>query len=304
MKLIRYSLAALLSAALTSCGGGVLPTTASGTVTRTQAQGLTTRLNQLVTNISATNIQNPGAAVNGAGVSMASVGPFAEDADIFSNCSTITPNPTKDIDGDGLADEKNYVFDCTNISEGAYLVNKQGTVKILDLDTTKTLADGGGYSFTYDLKYNSQGAYSNEWSGFFKFEQVGTSSVYTSKFASFFTETHSGQDIEGSTVSNFTHTFTPTDAAQFWTAGTAKTTGFYRVIVKGDNGEGEILDWDFTFKFDADLVYEAEAVAGCKFFYKSGYLQFTDASSNVIRYDYSCDKYTYSFNGNVISTQN
>lgn len=299
MKQLKLSLAALACAAVVGCGGDAGPSAASGTVTQVQAQALRAKLDTLVTSLDVTNLQNPAGLVPGAGVTASSLKPFENDP--FAACTTITPNALADIDQDQISKEKNYKFSCNNIPEGNRLVTKTGTVEIRDLDDNLSVVDGGGYSFVYDMEYYSPDAWTGKYKGFYRFEKIGRTLTYSSEFSSSFTETHSGQDIVGSWESNYKHALTPTDASQPWAGGEINTDGYYRVIIKGDDGTGNILDWDFTFKMVSNsLVYESKHTSNCISYYKSGSLEFTDASNNVMKYEYSCDKYTYSFNGQVL----
>lgn len=304
MKYIKFGLLALVSAVLASCGGGGLaPTSTSGTVSAAAANhpSMKTNLNQLVTQLSA-NVQNPAAglgSIGGVTASAIAINPL--EADPFDSCTTITPSTLVDEDGDDIAVNKTYKYNCNGIDIGeGRPVSKKGTVTFQDLDDSVKTDNGGGYNFVFDLDFFSPNAWTSTNKGFYKLEKSGAKLTYTSQYFSSFTETHSGQDLEGGLSSNFTYVVAGTDAANPWRKGTSSTSGFYRLIVKGDDGDGNILDWDFTFKIDSAVEYENTADSGCTQYYKSGYLTFTDASNNKLRYDYTCNSVTFSFNGTVV----
>jgi hypothetical protein len=305
MKYFKFLLLVITGAGLTACGGGGnIPTEASGVVTTAQASSNTmiTNLNGLVANIG-TNLANPNNVSPGAGITSSAV-PFNLAAvDPYDACSTVTGNLT-DSDGDGIVAEKNYSFDCHGIDTGFYKTDKTGTATIKDLDETTTVSNGGGYYYSFDLSLNSPGAFSADWEGFYQMENTSTAWTYTSQFYSTFTETHSGQDLEGGQASNFVHVMKPDDPSDFYKRGTVVTDGFYRIIVKGDDGNGNILDWDFTFKLKGRATYERQSINACHYFYRDGYIEFEDTIGTKMRFDYFCDHYTYSVNGTVVLTQN
>lgn len=311
MKHIQFGLTALAMAVLTSCGGGTAPSSASGTVSLQVAQSakLQTELNAVITQLT-TNVENPGAGLGGiGGITASAVNVQPAEADPFAACTTITPASLTDEDKDNISLLKTYKFDCNNVDNGeGWPMSKKGTAVIKDLDDTVKTENGGGYSFDFDLNFFSAGAFESIYKGFYKLEKLGKKLIYTSEYEIVFTETHSGQDLAGGSHSNYTYTLEGVDAEQPWKHGKSTMNGFYRFIVKGTypdqhTGKDVVLDWDFTFKIDADLEYQRTSDSGCVSHYKSGYLEFTDASNNVMRYDYSCNKMTYSFNGVVITSQ-
>lgn len=302
MTSVKYIILFATSTALISCGGDAGLSAASGTVSAAAANNvkMRTELDKLVTELTA-SIQTPGNSVPG-GITTSAIQTLQEEQDPFASCTQVTPSALVDADADGISELKKYVYNCSNVPYGQYTTNKNGTVTIMDLDDDVTTGDGGGYSFEYDLVQNTPGYYSSEWTGLFKFERTGTSYLYTSQFKSIFTESHSGQDITGGVQSNYTHKLEAEDATKPWDKGSSLTDGYYRVIVQGDDGQGNILDWDFTFKIKSEVTYESTGTSSCTYYYKDGYLEFTDASNNTLRYTYACDSYTFSFNGQTIYT--
>lgn len=299
-----FKITTLLAGAilLARCGGDGALNAASGTVTAADVTNtrMTTELTKLMTELM-TNIQSPTGTIPG-GVTASTV--LTLENDPFESCTQITPATLVDADGDGISKLKKYVYNCSNIPYGDdYISNKKGTVLIQDLNDDVATGDGGGYSFEYDLEQNTPGAYESVWSGIYKFERTSTGYEYTSAFKSIFTETHSGQDIEGGFESNYSHKIVSEDSASPWTRGTATSDGFYRIVVNGDDGQGNILDWDFTFKFKTDVVFEQTNTSGCSYYYKEGFMEFTDAGNNTLRYTFTCNSVTFSYNGQAVQAQ-
>lgn len=301
MMMIKYSMLAALGIVLSSCGGGDLgPTAASGTISQSVASSTNIKnaFDQLIGKLSASSLQDPSSLAGVAGITTNAIKSNAADPE--AGCTTITPGTLVDADNDGMVAEKTYTYNCFGIVHGNYTYDKVGTVKLTD-DDDVPISEGGGFYHEYDLT-NDSDTHHSKWKGNFGLENDGKSLNHYSRFSSTFSEDHNGQNFVGGTESNYTYKLTYNDPVKPYDSGTIFQDGFYRLIIQGDLGnEYGVVDWDFTFEIKAELEYESTQTSGCTYYYKSGYLEFTDESNNRIRYTYTCDSVIYSFNGTEIT---
>lgn len=292
-------LTSLFALLLVSCGGAQIgPTSASGTVTQTQATALKAQLDQLIASVSPTSLQSPGTIVSVPGVTVSSVKQQAVDA--FDACTTVTPTTSVDNDADGIAASKTTTFNCYGVTlPGHEPADRVGTFVVSD-DDTKSVNDGGEYTMTYDVEFSSTD-YSSLWNGEHGLRNENGNLRFYGRYLATFEE----RGAQGGYESNYEQFMVPTDPVDPFAAGTMEINGFHRLILVGpvtiDNVTRDV-DWDITFGMTSGgLEYEDTGQSGCITFFKAGYWEFQDSAQNSIRYDYSCTSIIYTFNGTQIS---
>lgn len=304
MKFAYSAFCAISFLGLASCGGGVGPTAASGSVTKAQAIAMQSKLDDMVTAMGANITSAPTMGSEG-GVTASSVanGLSAQSLDFYGGCRTITPNPTVDADGDHIAKEKNYTYNCTDIiGESNNKFSQYGTAEIRDLNDNVKTEDGGGYSYKYDMRMEDEDN-KRDWKGEFSLVATSTSWDYTSVFRFHNYQIQSNVPDDYTWESNYKSSYKFDDIQKPWDKGRMKVEGFYRVkMYKIINGQ--TIDTDVTFHVrNQDVAYEKTPnSSGCTRYFYDGKMIFTDGAGNTIQYVFHCTSTDYFFNGEKIKT--
>jgi len=290
MKRLGNSLALL--AFLASCGSdeaGSYYTAASGTISEATA----TSLASTMTNAVKLSFTQPAELPSG----------FTRDT--FDSCTTQDPATTEDADSDLIAKTKKKTYACTDVPHGTIVMDQNGSYTVTDKDDTSATS---GYRYEYDITGGHSPARSGargdsetySYKGFFDLTKGADGGyAYTSNFQGF------GENVSTERAaytnkytygSTWSHTMTPTDAADPTAGGTVTMGGFwgYKVEVTGTD-PGGATNYDFVSKVTSEgLTYGG---TGCSNFFSAGSITFEDAAANKVVFTYTCSAVTRTYNG-------
>lgn len=300
---IGFALVATGAVSLSSCGGddtlsgpgGSIQAAAAGVaagVFLNGGKGMNLNLKPTETpNISGLSISGFNAG--------ASLGTSANDP--LDACTTVSPTTIVDADGDGIAKEKTYVYDCRDVlSQDGFATTAIGRISITDYDDTKDHMEGG---YRYDIEYEGSGVklpdydlrYSHR--GFFDARKMGASYVYTSQFSAGFSGKERDDNYDVTYRSNYKTVFTPDDSANPWATGKTQFTGFFGI-------EGKMNGKDYTFNVSwemgsTELVYDWQT---CNY-YKSGKMWWIDGAGQRFEITYNCTNFQTTFQGQNVTLE-
>lgn len=300
MKLKRFLLMGVSLAGLalnTSCigGGGAQPLDANtaGTVI---GNAVTNVLNKLPTSANAPTLPD---GLTGVTISSSNIKPLAAE------CETVTPATPIDGDSDDIPLEKNYVFDCTDLTVGESTFSRKGSLTISDKDDTIAGMLGGLRvdfdieKFAFTTADGSEGNFT--FTGFWDYILNSTSLVSESEFTGevkfsspayeFKTDFEYGY--------NWDYTMTPdtASAVAFFTSGSVSFEAEY--MMNGEfyvevNNEHQSYSggWKITMTTE-NLKY----LNSCSKWYSSGKIKIQDGSANLYELEFDCTTAKFYVNG-------
>lgn len=297
-------LVAMTAVSLSSCGGDDTLSGAGGSLQASQAAAVAGMFmtGSMGLNLNLKPTESPSLAQLGISGFSAGASVGTSVADPLANCTTITPSTVVDADSDGIAKEKNYVYDCNDILLlDGFNVKSVGKISVKDYDDTKGHLEGG---YRYEMEY--QGAsqklpdYDTTYShkGFFDGRRMGNSYVYQSEFTAGFAGSERGDKYDLKWRSNYSTTYTPEDLNDLWGAGRVQFAGYFGVEgrVNGQDFAEFNVAWELSTQ---DLVYDW---ANCNVF-KSGKMFWTDGSGQRFEVQYNCSNYKMYFQGQEIQPE-
>lgn len=299
MKKQLSALATVTLLALTGCGGDDSLSAAGGSVA-TSAQALAAfngsinnELSRILISTNAPTLRqgNAGAAL------FSDIGIYG----IYDACTTVNPASRVDVDGDGIAKEKTYTYNCNNIVDSGSTYNLVGTESVVDLDDTKANVKGG-YRYNHDFVFSyaqATGSNYNLHRGFTEVVPSATSLTYAMEYEGVTNDTRTGMKADVTTRTNWRSVYTPVDMANPTASGTVVVSGFYSLVGTSEN-QANWGDMNVAFEVSSSgLTYDAGA--GCNKSFQSGSLTFTDGSGNRLVFDYACTSGTVKYNGTFVA---
>jgi len=278
---------------LSACGTSSFYTGAQGTMTQTQAQSQLSS----ITSAAKTDFSAPGQLPSVGGLRGARSG-------FFDSCSTISPNPLVDGDGDNIPLEKRVFFTCNDASlpghTGLYF-DLTGNAHIVDKDDSKS---GGGYRYEYNNivggSHNSDNTNNESYSynGLWELTGDATSWSYNSNFQGSSSSVDTRAGTYSSTYgSTWAHTLIADDASDPGKSGSITMNGYYGYSVSNSADPSQDASFVLGIK-STDLKYKRDS---CGTYYESGSYELTDAANNVLKITFSSCARTCTFNGSTIS---
>lgn len=229
----------------------------------------------------------------------------------INSCYSFTPDPGTDADGDGIAAEKTYTFDCSNTYDGGNKYNWKGSMKIVDKNDTGGPAGmgvKGGYTYTFDMPtydYESTNGTIVGYSHKGKWEGSGTDTTtnFVSDYAGGVKGTYNYPSLGKVSVDyTYIHKFKGSYTHNAgWTTGTVTYEGQYSFdgtyIDEDSNGKHSVKTGNANMSVATeDLNFDS----ACAKFYKSGSWILTDSNGSVMKITYSCTVAKLYFNGKEI----
>ncbi|MBL7544190.1 MAG: hypothetical protein JNL11_10250 [Bdellovibrionaceae bacterium] len=235
-----------------------------------------------------------GASMGLGGVSMSSFGAKA------MSCQTLTPNPTKDADQDGIAAEIVNTYDCTDTASGGSTYTMKGTVKFVDLDeTVKGVYGGMRGEFNIPTITVTSGGFSFNYShvGFWEYKNVDGALKSTSEYTGGMAAEEHGMKLDYKYSQKWAYTMTPADKSKPFDAGTLDMTGSFSMtgdfVIEDSSGKHQPYNGTWVISYNTkDLTYDRT----CSQHYKTGSFIMSD-SMNTMELKYECTKATLYVNG-------
>lgn len=303
MKFTSLVMILLAASLMASCGGdptSVGPTAASGSVSAAGARSLASA-GTLTTMIANTKPnQTPSITSSPVRGDEERTGVGTLSRGIYDNCASVTAANNTDLDSDGIKVHVAAQFNCSGVTSGTSTMSLSGSFDIADLDDSKKWSEGG-YAITYDMtlgSLNSSGdKFETRFNGKYGAVNTGSTLMLSSEFYYGVVGSEHGTAIVYNAHTKYDATFTPTNPASIYTAGSATHSGFYRI--GGQYGSGtNASELDVTLTYSStNLTYDS----ACTYFYKTGTFTFADAAGNAITYEYACTSYTAKYNGTAIT---
>lgn len=293
--LFKIMASGILLAGLTGCiggGGQPLDENTANTVITSLATNV---LSKLPTSANAPSLPN-----ELGGISLSSQNIHSKAA----ACETITPAVLVDADSDGIAAEKKYTFNCTNLGVGGDRFTRKGELRVLDKDDTVAGLLGGlkvefdVSSFRMESGDGSVADYT--FLGAWDYEKQGTSLVSYSKFDGRFFYSSVAYDFKLDYKYGYTwdYKMTPNNSNQFFNSGTIEFSGefvmdgeFYTEDQSGKHHSYSGI-WKINYE-SSNLSYDNT----CSKWYKTGSIRINDGGSTVYELRYNCTEAKFFVNG-------
>lgn len=293
--------AALAVFGLSSCGGDEDVNSASGSTSASLAPAIVGMFTagQFGINVNQAPDTIPSFTKLGFKGSTSGLSVQASAVDPLADCQKSSPDTVVDADGDGIALEKNYEADCTNVlMNDGFTFTLKSKMVIRDLDDTVRYT-AGGYSFDIDYEGSTLKVpqYDFSWNhrGHFSAIPGPTSFTVSSKYSAGFSGREREDYWDFTWKSNYSMVYTPLDMSAPYVAGAVKYSGF--VGIEGNLVPEQLEKFVVAFQLDSvDLIYD---YANCSY-YKSGSLYWTDGAGQKVESRYHCSGFDTYFEGQKI----
>lgn len=296
---MKAILVILLMVALTSCGGDYY-SSASGTVTKTQAAKIFSSDTSSTSPFSQVPTSNSGAtnaAKNANGLSHSRHASNSRDQqDPLTACTKKNPATTVDTDQDEIPATVTYEYNCSGVSgwDNAK-IDYNGSVIINDKDDNNK---SGGYKYEYDLTYKVIMDTSREggtYNGKFESTIKDNTNSYTNNYQGVqYTSNSSNKDFDITYGGSGTFTITYDTPATPSTSNGTTTLDYFAGYKSTDPDD----TYEVVFKGEGTAKFKGES---CQKYFESGYFTWTDGKKNVIKVEFvSCTESKWTYNGETL----
>lgn len=219
---------------------------------------------------------------------------------LASDCSTVTPNPLVDADGDSIAKTKKYTFSCENYNSGGTVYTRKGTIEIADQDETVSGMYGGirvDYDIPVFISEESGNKYSNSYKGFWDYKKRGDSLVSSSDFTGTVKYKSNSYNNDYTYHYTFDYKMTPHNPLSPWSDATINFEGSFELYgnfaLESNNGNLSQYSGSWVVNYKGK---DLKLKSGCAKTYDSGSIIIVDGS-NSIEIKYSCNTAKLYVNG-------
>jgi hypothetical protein len=208
------------------------------------------------------------------------------------SCYTVTPDPSTDADGDGIAAEKTYTMDCTDEPSGGATFTQKGSIVYKDLDETVAGVFGGmrmDFNMpTFKITSGTGDSFNYSHIGFWEYKNDGGVLKSDSEYEGGISGAYHGFTMDYKYTQKWTYTMTPENSASPFTKGAMNMKGSFGMsgdfVIEDTGGAKQPYNGTWVISYTTkDLLYDNT----CSQWYKSGSFFISD-SMNTMELRYSC----------------
>ena len=221
-----------------------------------------------------------------------------------TNCYSVTPATIVDADGDSIAVEKTYTYDCEDefVTDTTYSQKGFLTVKDKD-DTVAGLLGGVRVDFGVSAFRHVDGSgneTNNTFNGFWDYSFANGILTSEAEFSGSYYFNSSSNDYENdfSYTYDWTYQMIPDDEANVFTSGQIEFNGEFvmegKFVIEVDNKHQDYEEgrWKISY-YSEDLTYDTT----CTKYYNTGSFKMEDGSGSIYEIKFMCTTAEFYING-------
>ncbi len=292
-KLFTLGLAIVSIAVLSSCGGDERQPLDAESANLVLATFATQVLGKLPTSDTLPTLPIPGVTAT------ASTGLEA----MATGCETVTPAVRVDNDSDGIAAEKTYTYNCSDLPDtNGMLRTYQGRVTIRDLDDTVPGVYGGvraDYDVPVYKNVDNGTEYNYQHIGYWHYYAEGNTLISKSEY-----QGKNSYSYPDGLINDYTYTYTwdfrytPDNPGDRWNTGQIDIEGSFKLkgLFINEDAQGNHFQGEGSFFVNYRGV-GLKRQAGCTKYYSEGTYIIEDGNGTTIEIKYSCTSAKLYVNG-------